>query len=143
MAGLSKLGGKLGESKMADAMKGKEKPMPEGKVEGEKGDSQTVITHHADGSHSVDGEKHPSHMHMLAAVGHKVTGGDKHHIVHHDGMSASSHSIHEDGTHEEHGEHNSADEAKGALDKFLGEEAQEPEHQQQPEEESAPAYGAM
>lgn len=107
------------------------------------GESQTTIAHHADGSHTVDGQHHPDHLHAGAHLLHKMSGGDKHHIVHHDGMTAHSHSIHEDGQHEDHGEHNSAEEAKGALDKFLGEEAQEPEHQQdmQPEHESA--YGGM
>jgi hypothetical protein len=45
------------------------------------------------------------------------------------GMVSHSHSINEEGQHEDHGEANSAEEAKGALGKFLGEEGEEPEHQ--------------
>jgi hypothetical protein len=81
---------------------------------------------------------------MLAHLGHKVTDGDKHHIFHHDGISAHSHSIDEAGNHEDHGEHNTADEAKGALDKFFGEEAQEPQHAHGEEEnEEGPSLGGM
>ena|SRR5271156_2247034 len=74
----------------------------------------TFHTEHPDGSR----EEHPHHLAAMAHVGHKITGGDKHHVVHHDGMSAHSHSVHEDGQHEDHGE----EDAHGALDKFLGEE---------------------
>jgi hypothetical protein len=97
--------------------------------------SSTTIEHHPDGTHSVDGEKMPDHLHALAHIGHKITGGDKHHIVHHDGMEAHSHSIHEDGTHEPHQE-----DAHSALDKFMG-ESQEPEREQM--QESQPEFGGM
>jgi hypothetical protein len=99
----------------------------------------TFHTEHPDGTR----EEHPDHLHLLAHLGHHLTGGDKHHIVHHDGMAAHSHSIDEQGQHEDHGEHNSADEAKGALDKFLGEEAQEPQHQHEEEDEEGPVMGGM
>jgi hypothetical protein len=100
----------------------------------------TFHTEHPDGTH----EEHPDHLHMLAHLGHKVTDGDKHHIVHHDGIAAHSHSIDEAGNHEDHGEHNTADEAKGALDKFFGEEAQEPQHAHGEEEnEEGPVMGGM
>lgn len=128
-------------------MEGKEtkKPAMEGEMGGEKvhtvhehGDG-TFHTEHADGSR----EEHPDHLHMMAHLGHHVTGGDKHHVVHHDGMVSHSHSIDEQGQHEDHGEHNSAEEAKGALDKFLGEEAQEPQHQDGSEESEGPVMGGM
>lgn len=106
------------------------------------GEQTTTITHHGDGTHSVDGEHFPDHLHAAAHVAHKMSGGDKHHIVHHDGMVSHSHSIGEDGQHEDHGEHNSADEARSALDKFLGEEAQEPMHQDGGDQ-SEPEYGGM
>jgi len=100
----------------------------------------TFHTEHPDGTR----EEHPDHLHMLAHLGHKVTDGDKHHIFHHDGISAHSHSIDEAGNHEDHGEHNTADEAKGALDKFFGEEAQEPQHAHGEEEnEEGPSLGGM
>ena len=100
----------------------------------------TFHTEHPDGTR----EEHPDHLHMLAHLGHKVTDGDKHHIFHHDGISAHSHSIDEAGNHEDHGEHNTADEAKGALDKFFGEEAQEPQHAHGEEEnEEGPVMGGM
>jgi hypothetical protein len=89
----------------ADTKKGAEKPMPKGGVSGEKGEEQTTITHHGDGTHTTqhaDGssEEHPDHLHMLASLGHKITGGDKHHIAHHDGGGAvTEHGINEDGEH--------------------------------------------
>jgi hypothetical protein len=136
----------LGKMRKGEKPEYKPKPMDGGKKEdsmegGDAGGSKTVIEHHPDGSHSVDGEHMPDHLHMMAHIGHKVT-GDRHHVVHHDGMVAHSHSINEDGQHEDHGEHNSADEARMALDKFMGEEAQEPQHQQDGED-SEPEYGGM
>ena len=139
----------MGSKKPGGSMKGKEAPKPKGEVKGEKGDgagdaeSSTTITHHADGSHSIDGEHHPTHLHMLAALGHKVTGGDKHHIAHHDGMAIHTHGIHESGEHAGPMSHNSAEEAKEALGQFMDEEAQEPAHQHGGQEEAEPmgSYG--
>jgi hypothetical protein len=100
----------------------------------------TFHTEHPDGTH----EEHPDHLHLLAHLGHHFTDGDRHHIVHHDGISAHSHSIDEAGKHEDHGESNTADEAKGALDKFFGEESEEPQHQHGEEEnEEGPVMGGM
>jgi hypothetical protein len=157
MGGLGKMGGEFTKAEkpnLRDEDKGKRDPekAEKGKVDGDGGETQTTITHHADGTHTSehqDGtrEEHPDHLHMLAHIGHRVTGGDKHHIVHHDGMSAHSHSIGEDGQHDDHAESNSAEDAKGALDKFLGEEAEEPEHQhgggEEEESEAEPQYGGM
>jgi hypothetical protein len=143
--------GMRGLGKMGNEFEGKPDPAKKmgGEMHGEGGSVHSVHDH-GDGSFHTehpDGSKedHADHKSALASVGHKITGGDKHHIVHHDGMSASSHSIHEDGQHEDHGEHNTAEEAKGALDKFMGEEAQEPMHQhdEMGEQEHEPAYGAM
>ena len=100
----------------------------------------TFHTEHPDGTR----EEHPDHLLMLAHIGNKVTDGDKHIIFNHDGISAHSHSIDEAGNHEDHGEHNTAEEAKGALDKFFGEESEEPQHQHGGEEnEEGPALGGM
>ncbi len=101
----------------------------------------STITHHADGTHSSQmhgGEpmEHPDHKHLMAHIGHHLTGGDAHHVVHDDGMEAHSHFVNEAGEHEDSG--NSAEEAKQSLDKFFGEEAQEPEHQ-----EEMPMHGGM
>jgi len=126
------------------------KPM-EGKEPGNKADSMEggdagvhEIHDHGDGSFHTqhpDGskEEHPDHLAALAHVGHKITGGDKHHVVHHDGMSAHSHSIHEDGQHEDHGE----EDPKGALSKFLGEEGQEPMQDSGGQEDEGPVMGGM
>lgn len=147
--GLSKLmpkGDKKEPMKPAAKSPG-EKPMPES---GEAGGVKThTIEEHPDGhmvSHMEGGAstEHPDHLHMLAHIGHHVTGGDKHHVMHHDGMGATSHMIHEDGQHEGPTEHNSAEDAKASLDKFFGEEAQEPEHQGGGEEhETEQAMGGM
>ena len=97
--------------------------------QGEKaGGESTTIEHHPDGSHTMDGETHPSHLHLMAALGHKLT-GDKQHVAHHDGMQIHTHGISEMGEHQEGGSHNSAEDAKEAMGNFFNEEAQEPEHQ--------------
>jgi hypothetical protein len=124
MGGLSKMGSvtekKAKPEKATDERKGKDAPKEEkGKTDGESNDS-TTIKHNADGTHEMDGETHPDHLHMLAALGHKVTGGDKHHVAHHDGMSTRTHGIHESGEHQETQEHGSADEAGEGLKQFMG-----------------------
>lgn len=131
--------------KMAPKMSGK--PTPKGKVEGESPDKgetagdTTTITHNSDGTHTMDGETHPSHLHVMAALGHKLT-GDKHHVAHHDGMAIHTHGVNEMGEHEEGGSHNSAEEAKESFGRFMDEEAQEPEHQEAPvEQHSMGGYG--
>ena len=130
---------KPSEGKKADSMEG-----------GDAGGEKThTITEKGDGSlhsrmHDGTEEEHPDHLHLLAHLGHQITGGDKHHIVHHDGIAAHSHSIDEQGQHEDHGTHNTANEARQAMDKFLGEEAQEPQHQGGGEEnEEGPVMGGM
>ena len=95
----------------------------------------TWHTQHPDGSR----EEHPHHLAALAHMGHKATDGDKHHVVHHDGMSAHSHSVHEDGQHEDHGE----EDAHGALDKFLGEEGGQEPGMDGGEENQGPVMGGM
>lgn len=133
-----------GLSKMAPKVPDVKKPavkMPTN--EGESGNEEhiTTITHHADGTHSMSshGEEseHPDHLHMLAHLGHHVTGGDAHHVTHHDGMEAHSHMVHEGGEHEDGG-----DNPHESLDKMLGADS---EHEAEPEDEqeSAPAYGGM
>lgn len=104
----------------------------------EGGEKTHTITEHGDGSftshmHGGAEEKHPDHLHMMAHVGHHVTGGDKHMIHHHDGMAMHSHGIHESGEHQDTQDHNTAEEAKQALGNFLDEEAQEPAHQHEGE----------
>ena len=114
---------------------------------GDGGEKTHTITEHGDGHfssqmHGGEPMEHPDHLHMMAHMGHHITGGDKHHVVHHDGMEAHSHSIDETGEHEDH-QGNSADEAKMALDKFLGEESQEPAHQDGEQQNSEPEYGGL
>jgi hypothetical protein len=148
----------LGKMRKGEKPEYKPKPMEGKKMNAESNADHAGVNESVEGAHSIhdhgdgtfhtehpDGtrEEHPHHMAAMAHVGHKITGGDKHHVVHHDGMVAHSHSIHEDGQHEDHGEHNSADEARGALDKFLGEEANEPEHQDGGGEDEGPVMGGM
>jgi len=130
-----------GKGKLAPKKESKPRPEPEaGKVEGEAGDgagdSQTSITHNSDGSHTMDGETHPDHLHLMAALGHKLT-GDKHHVAHHDGMAIHTHGVDEGGQHTETEVHNSAEEAKDALGRFFDEEAGEPQHQESPQQEES------
>jgi hypothetical protein len=108
----------------------------------------STITHHADGTHTsqmhgAEPEEHPDHLHLMAHIGHSLSGGDAHHVMHHDGMEAHSHMVNEGGEHEDGGSHNTADEAKQSLDKFFGEEAEEPEHEHEDDEEEMPVHGGM
>jgi hypothetical protein len=142
MGGLGKMGSKMGEK-----MPGKPDPAKAmgGKTDGEKGDGVTTVHHQPDGSFHVehhDGEQsdHPDHMHMLTHMAHKITGGDKHQMVHHDGMQMHSHGIHESGEHDGTHDHENLDELKSSMDQFLGEEGQEGG---QPAEGMEPAYGGM
>jgi hypothetical protein len=147
---MAKLMGMGGLQNMGHKFPGKSDPdkKEQGEVRGEGGEHQTVITHHPDGTHTVkthDGEEqhHPTHLHAGAHLLHHMSGGDKHHIAHHDGMGIATHGIHEDGQHEGPTDHNSAEEAADAMSKFLGEEAQEPEHQGVGASTGHDGYGGM
>lgn len=98
-----------GMGKMGSEMPGKSaaKPtapkVPEGEHDGGE-EGHSTITHHADGSHTsmMHGgaeEHHPDHLHLMAHVGHHLTGGDAHHVMHHDGMEEHHHSVEESGEH--------------------------------------------
>lgn len=109
---------------------------------GHAGESHT-IEDHGDGtftSHMKDGTStdHPDHLHLLAHIGHHVTGGDAHHVTHHDGMEAHSHIVHESGEHEDGG-----NDPHGSLDKMMGGEMSEGEPEPDGDEEPEPSYGGM
>jgi hypothetical protein len=119
--------GKSPEDKGGDGMKS-EAPAESG------GEKVHTITEKGDGSmhsrmHDGTETDHPDHLHMLAHIGHHVSGGDKHHVAHHDGMSMHSHGIHEDGQHEETHDHENIEDLKGNLGKFFDEEEHEGEHE--------------
>lgn len=96
----------------------------------------STITHHADGTHTSQMEggeamEHPDHMHLMAHIGHHLTDGDAHHVMHHDGMEEHHHSV------EESGEHHDGE---------LHGDGQEAQHEGEPmgdEHEMAPQYGGM
>jgi hypothetical protein len=136
-------GGMGSHKKMQGQMDDLRKPLkaPAVKEPGKMGEEKThTITEHADGSmtskmHDGAQEQHPDHLHMLAHVGHHITGGDKHHISHHDGMSLHSHSIDEGGQHQDTHENASPEEAGQELASTMGgDEGQPPA-----EKESEPA----
>lgn len=146
--GLSKMAPAFEKRQKEDAKDLKKEQPGLGTEHGGEEEKTHTITEHGDGSftskmHDGAEEKHPDHMHMLAHMGHHLTGGDKHHIAHHDGMSVTTHGIHESGEHDGPHEHNSAEEAKEAMGNFLDEEAKEPAHQHGGEEEMEPSYGGM
>lgn len=137
-----------GLSKMAPAYEKRDKPedkSSDSQADGHSDGQSHTIEDHGDGtfkSRMADGTEtdHPDHLHMLAHIGHHVTGGDKHHVAHHDGMSIHSHGVHESGEHEGPNEHGSGEEAGQHLAQFMGGEGQE---QPQEQQEEAPAYGGM
>lgn len=142
MAEMRGLGG-LG--KMGSVMKDKPKepkapaepkePKADGGEEG-----STTITHHADGTHSVDGEKMPDHLHMLAHIGHKIT-GDAHHMMHHDGMEMHTHGVHESGEHMPTAS-GGPEEAHASMDAMMGAEPKDGPSEDA-EGEHQMAYGGM
>lgn len=142
-----------GMGKMGSEMKMAAKPAAKDKTpEGESGhdggeEGHSTITHHADGTHTSEmhgGEamQHPDHKHLMAHIGHSLSGGDAHHVVHHDGMEAHSHTVGEDGQHQDH-----EGDPHESLDAMMGGDMGGPE-EQQPQEggmgmERHPAYGGM
>lgn len=136
LGGMGKMGSdypkkaSFGEKKLAPDT-GKE-PKQEGGSQDGGEEHQTTITHHADGTHSMshsDGSEeshHPHHLHMLAHLGHHLTGGDEHHVTHHDGMEAHEHHI------DEMGQHSDGPPQQAAMGQPAPQEPQ-----------PAPAYGGM
>jgi hypothetical protein len=107
MGGLGKMNASPKGEKKAPKVDGESKPDEHGEHRDTSGGEKTsTITHHADGTHSMDhdGEHtdHPHHMHLMAHLGHKLTGGDAHHVTHHDGMEGHSHFVDEAGQHQDH-----------------------------------------
>jgi len=128
--------GKMG----SEFPKGEIKGTPEAKkpaehMEDPAGEEKTsTITHHADGTHAsqmhgAEPMEHPDHLHLMAHVGHHLTGGDAHHVMHHDGMEEHHHSVEESGEHHDGELHGDGEEAQH--------EAPMEEH------EMAPTYGGM
>jgi hypothetical protein len=131
-----------GMGKMGSEMPGKKPAVTDKVPEGEQGhdgggeEGHSTITHHADGTHTSEmhgGEamQHPDHKHLMAHIGHHLTGGDAHHVMHHDGMEEHHHSVEESGEHHD-----------GELNGMGGEMGQE-EQPQDEMEQQAPMYGGM
>jgi hypothetical protein len=133
------------QGKMDELRKPAMKETPKAGMGGE--EKTHTISEHADGhltSHMHDGTEteHPDHLHMLAHIGHHVSGGDKHHIAHHDGMSAHTHAIDESGQHTETQEKGSGEEAgQDCAAAMGGEEGEESHGAPQEEQQSAPLGG--
>jgi hypothetical protein len=132
LGGMGKMGAEFpGKS---ETKKPAEKAVTEPSTEHNGEEGTSTITHHADGTHTSQmhgGEpmEHPDHLHLMAHIGHHLTGGDAHHVMHHDGMEEHHHSVEESGEHHE-GE--------------LHGDGQEMQHEQPMEEhEMAPTYGGM
>lgn len=123
--------GKMGADMPKGEIKGKSEMKPSASEEPMGEEKTSTITHHADGSHTsqMDGaeEHHPDHLHLMAHIGHHLTGGDAHHVMQHDGMEEHHHSVEESGEHHD-----------GEL------HGQEMQHEQPMEEhQMAPSYGGM
>lgn len=111
-------------------------PMPPGKNESDMGgdSTQTVITHHGDGTHSVehhDGEQSGPHEHLHEAFAHISAKhhpeSDHSHIMHHEGGSHTSHHVNGGEVNGPH-EHPDMGALQEHMGRFLAEEAKEPEH---------------
>ena len=139
--------GKLGPENLPDRTKGGDKatgkPFPVG---GAQGEERTTITHHADGTHTsehADGtkEEHPDHLHLVASLGHKLSGGDKHDVVEDTGGGFRQHGGDEAGEHYGTHDHDTVDALKDSMGKYLGGE-EDGTAEAQPEERDQ-AYGGM
>ena len=106
MGGMGKMGSEMpgkGEMKKPASMATTDPMMDKGNT----GEMKThMITEHPDGHfesqmHGGEMMEHPDHMHMMAHMGHHLTGGDAHKVVHHDGMEMHSHMMGEDGMHKD------------------------------------------
>lgn len=92
---------------------------------------QTTITHHEDGSHSVqhaDGEQTGPHANLHEAMAHVAqhSGDGMHHFTHHDGMGGGhkTHQTAHGGDVAAH-DHDNLESVKQGMDQFFGEEEQE------------------
>lgn len=134
------------KGKMPDAVKGKDKQMPHGKVEGEDGDGagDAMSLHsNGDGSYKTsDGEHHEHLGKALMHMAHHHEPHGKHMHVHHDGFSIKTHGIHESGEHDGPQEHEDVESAKSHVGHFLGGENEStPESDGGEEEPSIGGYG--
>lgn len=130
-------GGNVQREKFGYHAGGGGKAMPEDrKVKGDVGvgdsptdngdGATTTITHHGDGTHSVehaDGEKtdHPTTGHMLMTMHAKHTGEPGGHIHAH-GAGATTHHVGHDGMVEGPHEHGTTEEAADHMKAMLGED---------------------
>lgn len=95
------------------------------------GTSATFLHAHGDGTfhteHEGGGERteHPSLGHALTHMANHHEPGGKHTHIHSEGGIHKMHTVDENGNHEGDQDHQSTDELKSSLDKFLGEEGQE------------------
>lgn len=124
MQGLRPVDGKLPVKGITKPARGVENGVAENS------EKVTTVHDHGDGTfhtehHDGSREEHPDHLHMLAHLGHHVTDGQKHHVIHHDGMTMHSHGVHEDGQHEGTHDHENIEELKDSMSKFLDEEGKE------------------
>jgi hypothetical protein len=83
-------------------------------------------------------EKTGDHMHAAAESMHQAEPHKKHMVVSHDGFEAKSHSVDEQGNHEEH----EGDDATDHVNKFMGSDEGTEEHDggEEPEENSGNLY---
>lgn len=146
--GLSKLAPKFASKPNPGAAKITETPKVGGEGEGDM--KVHTIHEHPDGhfeTHMHDGThtEHPHHLHLMAHIGHHITGGDKHHVAHHDGMGITTHGVHESGEHDGPHEHADAEEAARHMHGFMGgEDGMDDGHASEEEsEEMEPSYGGM
>lgn len=122
----------------AMAMMGGKKPAMGGKAqmatrksagENESGGEDGMAIHKdGNGYKTSDGQ---SHSHLGAAlmhVAHHHEPDAKHAHVSHDGFSATSHGVHEDGQHDGPHDHENIEELKNHLGKFFNEEEDEGTH---------------
>lgn len=116
---------------------GKAKPTPKGSVEVHGGEPESedgaiTLHHNGDGTYKTkheDGTEndHPHLGHALMHMAHHHEPDGKHVHVHHDGMSMTSHGIHETGEHDGPHDHENIEELKSHLGKFFNEEEHEGE----------------
>lgn len=84
------------------------------------------------GEHEATGD----HMHDAAEAMHKAEPGSKHMVMSHDGYGMKSHSVDEQGNHEEHDEDEAHDHVKRFMGTDEGEEDDNGDEQESEENQS-------
>lgn len=127
---MAMMGGKKPAMGAKPPMAGSKPKGDDGRASGHESKGHVTLHDHGDGTyHSEhdDGQtvEHPHLGHALMHLANHHEPESKHMHIQHDGFSATSHGVHEDGQHEGPHDHENIEELKNHLGKFFDEEENE------------------